>query len=120
MEFQDYYTVIGVARTATLEEIKKAFRKLAVKYHPDKAGADPKAEEKFKQINEASDVLSDPEKGKNNNRLGENWKYYDQAQGTSGGAPFGGGSPFGGNFRPEDFMQGGGSGFSDFFDEYFG
>jgi curved DNA-binding protein len=118
MEFQDYYTVLGVAKTASQDEIKKAFRKLAVKYHPDKAGEDPKAEEKFKQINEANDVLGDPEKRKKYDALGEDWKYYDQAQADGRGtySNRGGGS----SFRPEDFMQSQGSGFSDFFEEFFG
>ena len=119
MEFQDYYTVLGVEKTASPEQIKKAFRKLAVKYHPDKAGTDKKAEEKFKQINEAHDVLSDPEKRKKYDALGENWKYYDQATAKGGGSQYGRGGGKGQSFRQEDFMQGGG-GFSDFFEEYFG
>ena len=117
MEFQDYYTVLGIDKTATPEQIKKAYRKLAVKYHPDKAGTDKKAEEKFKQINEAHDVLGDPEKRKKYDALGENWKYYDQV-GAQGAGRQQGRSGRGGDFRPDDFMQGGG--FSDFFEEYFG
>jgi curved DNA-binding protein len=122
MEFQDYYSILGVEKTATPEAIKKAYRKLAVKYHPDKAApGDKKAEEKFKQINEAHDVLSDPEKRKKYDALGENWKYYDEMAGKQGaGGHFRGGGGRGRQqFRPEDFMQGGG-GFSDFFEEYFG
>lgn len=113
MEFQDYYKVLGVDKTATSDQIKKAFRKLAVKYHPDKAGNDKKAEEMFKRINEANDVLSDPEKRKKYDALGENWKYYDEAAARRG-AYQGGGQ----QFRQEDFMQGG-EGFSDFFEQFF-
>lgn len=116
MEFQDYYKVLGVDKNATAEQIKKAYRKLAVKYHPDKAGNDKKAEDMFKRVNEANDVLGDPEKRKKYDALGENWKYYDEAA-ARGGAYQGGGG--GHNFRPEDFMQGG-AGFSDFFEQFFG
>ncbi len=111
MEYQDYYSVLGIAKGATQDAIKKAFRKLAVKYHPDKAGTDPRAEERFKQINEAYDVLGDPEKRKKYDTLGANWKQYEQSQG-------GARNPFGESFGPESF--GGGSGFSDFFEEFFG
>ena len=76
MEFKDYYKILGVSKTATTEEIKKAYRKLAVKYHPDKNQGNKAAEEKFKEANEANDVLSDPEKRKKYDELGENWKYY--------------------------------------------
>jgi curved DNA-binding protein len=78
MEYKDYYKVLGVDKKATQEDIKKAYRKLAVKYHPDKNPGDKKAEEKFKEINEANDVLSDPEKRKKYDDLGENWQYYQQ------------------------------------------
>jgi curved DNA-binding protein len=118
MEFQDYYKVLGVDKNATAEQIKKAFRKLAVKYHPDKAGSDKKAEEMFKRINEANDVLSDPEKRKKYDELGENWKYYDEIKAQGGGGFRGG--PSGQRFNPEDFMGGGGGGFSDFFEQFFG
>ncbi len=119
MEFQDYYSILGVNKTASQEEIKKAYRKLAVKYHPDKSGGDKKAEEKFKRINEANDVLGDPEKRKKYDALGENWKYYDEhmAAQNSGRRQSGGRTGGGQQFRPEDFM---GGGFSDFFEEYFG
>ena len=76
MEFKDYYKILGVSKTATTEEIKKAYRKLAVKYHPDKNQGNKAAEEKFKEANEANDVLSDPEKRKKYDEVGENWKYY--------------------------------------------
>ena len=76
MEYKDYYKILGVAKTATTDEIKKAFRKLAVKYHPDKNPGNKSAEEKFKEITEANEVLSDPEKRKKYEEVGENWKYY--------------------------------------------
>jgi curved DNA-binding protein len=117
---QDYYTILGVDKKASAADIKKAYRKLAVKYHPDKTQGDKKAEEKFKQINEANDVLGDPEKRKKYDALGENWRYYDEAIPNQGNGSYynqqrGGGQ----QFHPEDFADGGG-GFSDFFQEYFG
>ena len=114
MDFQDYYQLLGLARTATPSDIKKAYRKLAVKYHPDKAGGDKGAEEKFKQINEANDVLSDPEKRRKYDALGENWKHYKE-----GNEAYSSQGAGGQRFRPEDFAQGGGGDFSDFFQEYF-
>lgn len=81
MDFKDYYRVLGLTKTATAEEIKKAYRKLAVKYHPDKNHGDKAAEEKFKEINEANEVLGDAEKRKKYDELGENWKYYQQTGG---------------------------------------
>src|SRR6218665_3628967 len=78
MDFKDYYKILGVSKTATAEEIKKAYRKLAVKYHPDKNANDKSAEEKFKEVNEANEVLGDPEKRKKYEELGENWNYYQQ------------------------------------------
>ncbi len=78
MEFKDYYKILGVERNASAEEIKKAFRKLAIKYHPDKNPGDKTAEEKFKEINEANEVLSDPAKRKKYDELGSNWKNYQQ------------------------------------------
>jgi curved DNA-binding protein len=90
MEYKDYYKVLGLAKTASADEIKKAFRKLAVKYHPDKNPGDKAAEEKFKEVTEAHEVLSDPEKRRKYDEVGENWKYYEQmrqnapGQGRSG------------------------------------
>jgi curved DNA-binding protein len=83
MEFKDYYKILGVPRTASDKEIKAAFRKLARQYHPDVRPGDKEAEEKFKEINEANEVLSDPEKRKKYDELGADWQRYQQ----SGGRP---------------------------------
>ncbi len=128
MEYKDYYKILGVDKKATPEEIKKAYRKLTLKYHPDKNQGNKEAEEKFKQVNEANDVLSDPEKRKKYDTLGENWQQYQQGGGRPGQNPFdfGGGAPGGGQtFYYEGdlndiFGQQGGSGFSDFFETFFG
>jgi len=123
MEFKDYYKILGVEKKASTDEIKKAYRKLAMKYHPDRNPDDKSAEEKFKEISEAHEVLSDPEKRKKYDRLGSNWKQYQ-----TGGQDFsdifsqfgkGGGRQYrtSGNF--EDIF-GNMSGFSDFFESFFG
>lgn len=78
MDFKDYYKILGVDKKATVDEIKKAYRKLALKYHPDKNPNNKAAEDKFKEINEANEVLSDPEKKKKYDELGENWNQYRQ------------------------------------------
>lgn len=85
MTYKDYYKVLGVGETATPEEIKKAYHKLALKYHPDKTNEDKTAEGKFKDINEANEVLSDPEKRKKYDQLGADWKHYQEAGAQSGG-----------------------------------
>src|SRR5579862_1820712 len=87
---KDYYATLGVAKTATEKEIKSAFRKLARKYHPDVNKDDPKAIDKFKEINEANEVLSDPEKRKKYDQFGPEFQQWDGA-GRPGGSPFGGG-----------------------------
>src|SRR6187455_1186865 len=91
MEYKDYYKILGVAKTASTDDIKKAFRKLAVKYHPDKNQGDKVAEEKFKEISEANEVLSDPDKRKKYDEVGANWKQYEQMHRTQsrpgGGRP---------------------------------
>lgn len=116
MEFKDYYKVLGVEKNASPEDIKKAYRKLAVKYHPDKNSGDKAAENKFKEINEANDVLSDPEKRKKYDELGENWQHYQPGGGQS-------------DFNQRQWQNGGtGQGydnfsetdFSDFFNNIFG
>lgn len=76
MEYKNYYKVLGVEKNATQEEIKKVYRKLAVKYHPDKNQGNKKAEETFKEVSEAYDVLGDVEKRKKYDQLGENWQQY--------------------------------------------
>jgi curved DNA-binding protein len=122
MEYKDYYKVLGVDKNASQDEIKKAYRKLAVKYHPDKNPGDKKAEEKFKEISEANEVLSDPEKRKKYDTLGANWKQYEHAGFEGAGQGFGG--QRGGqtyyeyNGNAEDLF--GGGGFSDFFNSFFG
>jgi curved DNA-binding protein len=118
VKFRDYYEVLGIARTASEEEIKKAFRKLARKYHPDVNPGDKTAEEKFKELNEAYEVLSDPDKRKRYDQLGANWK-----AGTDFTPPPGwaGRGDAGGFDYGEIFGGGRGTGdFSDFFESFFG
>ena len=90
-QVRDYYEVLGVPRTASQKEIKAAFRKLARKHHPDVNPGDPGAAEQFKEINEAHEVLGDPEKRKKYDQLGPNWQKYEawEAAGRPGAAPFG-------------------------------
>ena len=80
MDFKDYYATLGVPKTATAKEVKQAFRKMARKYHPDVNPGDKSAEGRFKEINEAYEVIGDPEKRKKYDELGSNWKMYEQAQ----------------------------------------
>lgn len=130
MEFKDYYATLGVAKTASEKEIKQAFRKLARKYHPDVNPGDKAAEARFKEINEANEVLADPDKRRKYDELGANWRAYEQAPpGTAGGpgGPFGQwSSGAGGGFRPmtedevAEMFGGGDSPFSDFFQTFFG
>src|SRR6201988_3734711 len=87
MAFVDYYKTLGIEKNATEEEIKKAYRKLARKYHPDLNPNDKKANKKFQQINEANEVLSDPEKRKKYDAYGENWVHaeaFEKAQQSAG------------------------------------
>ncbi|HHW59544.1 MAG TPA: DnaJ domain-containing protein, partial [Bacteroidales bacterium] len=76
MEYKDYYKILGVSKNSSTEDIKKAYKKLALQYHPDKNPGNKEAEEKFKEINEAYEVLSDPEKRKRYDELGANWDKY--------------------------------------------
>ena len=85
MKYKDYYHILGVGTAAAPEEIKKAYRKLAFKHHPDRTKGDKAAEEKFKEINEAHEVLSDPEKRKKYDQFGAEWKHYEEAGAQPGG-----------------------------------
>lgn len=85
MKYKDYYHILGVGKAAAPEEIKKAYRKLAFKHHPDRTKGDKAAEEKFKEINEAHEVLSDPEKRKKYDQFGAEWKHYEEAGAQPGG-----------------------------------
>lgn len=117
MEYKDYYKILGVAKTAGKDDVKKAFRKLAVKYHPDKNPGNKEAEAKFKEVNEANEVLSDPEKRKKYDELGDSWKQYQQP-GRGGGQQGWTGKQSHTEFNGRDFF--GGGGFSDFFENIFG
>jgi curved DNA-binding protein len=87
VEFKDYYSTLGVSKTASDKEIKQAFRKLARKFHPDVNPGDKAAEARFKELNEANEVLSDPAKRKKYDELGANWRMYEQAQQSGQGPP---------------------------------
>ena len=121
-QYKDYYQSLGVPRTATADELKKSFRKLAREFHPDVAKDKKKAEEKFKEINEAYEVLSDADKRKKYDELGANWKSGAEFRPPPGHGGFGGGQPFrggGGRGGGVEFeFQG--TGFSDFFEQMFG
>jgi curved DNA-binding protein len=85
MNYKDYYNILGVPKEATTDEIRKAYRKLALRYHPDKTKADKAANEKFVEINEANQVLSDPEKRKKYDQFGADWKRYEESGSQQGG-----------------------------------
>lgn len=117
MDYKDYYAVLGVPRTASQAEIKKAFRKLARQHHPDTKPGDAAAERRFKDVNEANAVLSDPDKRGLYDRLGADWESYAKAgAGATAGAR--GSRPAGSNVRYE-YRTAGDPGFSDFFNTFF-
>jgi curved DNA-binding protein len=133
MDYKDYYKVLGVGKDASQKEIKAAYRKLARKFHPDVNPGDKKAEERFKEINEANEVLTDPDKRKKYDQFGADWQRYQQNGDQAGGFNWGqyaGGARSGGPRREyvdlNDLFGGAGgrsagdSGFSDFFETLFG
>jgi curved DNA-binding protein len=128
MEYKDYYKTLGVSKTADQKEIKKAYRKLARQYHPDVNKGDSDAEERFKDINEAYEVLSDPDKRQKYDQFGSQWQQFSRAGGRAQDFDWSQWSsqPGSGGFRsvsPEEFEQMFGSGqggFSDFFETLFG
>ena len=119
MAFIDYYKILGVDKTIPQKDVKKAYLKRAKQFHPDLHPDDPKAQAKFQALQEAYDVIGDPEKRRKYDQYGEQWKQADafNAGGFGGGA--GGANPFGG-FDFSQFTSGSGGGFSDFFESLFG
>jgi curved DNA-binding protein len=120
MDFIDYYQILGIAKNASEDEIKKAYRKLARKYHPDINPNNPEANKKFQQINEANEVLSDPEKRKKYDQYGKDWQHAEQFEKArqSAGQQYAGSN--GGQFYTDDFDGFGDDGFSSFFESMFG
>lgn len=118
MAFIDYYKILGVDKTIPQKDVKKAYLKRAKQFHPDLHPDDPKAQAKFQALQEAYDVIGDPEKRQKYDQYGEQWKQAD-AFGAGGFGANGGGNPFGG-FDFSQFSSGSGGGFSDFFESLFG
>lgn len=117
MAYKDYYKVLGIDKSATADDIKKAYRKLAMKFHPDTNPNNKVAEDKFKEVNEANEVLSNPDKRKRYDEFGENWEYMEksggnrqQQQNKSGGQQY--------NFTADDFADD--AHFKDIFEKFFG
>jgi curved DNA-binding protein len=117
MEYRDYYRILGVPKSASDKEIKAAYRKLARKHHPDMNQGKKESEARFKEINEAYEVLGDPDKRKRYDELGSNWDAFSRRGARGGGGP--GGWPGGVRIEYED-LGGAGGGFSDFFRTFFG
>ncbi|MEP6748850.1 MAG: J domain-containing protein [Bacteroidota bacterium] len=121
MDFKDYYKILGISKTASADDIKKAYRKLAVKYHPDKNPGDKPAEEKFKEVNEANEILADVDKRKKYDELGEDWKHYQASGGKERFDRFkqaGGTGGKQGNYSQGEHFTG--DNFADFFEDIFG
>jgi len=120
MAFVDYYKILGVDKTIPQKDVKKAYLKRAKQFHPDLHPDDPKAQAKFQALQEAYQVIGDPDKRKKYDQYGEQWKQAEQFQGFGGCGGAGGANPFGG-FDFSSFSSGGGAGgFSDFFENLFG
>ncbi len=126
MDYIDYYKILGISKSATADDIKKAYRKLARQYHPDLNPNDKDAQKRFQQINEANEVLSDPEKRKKYDQYGKDWQHAEQFEearrqqqasgGYAGGSnPFGSENPFGNTYGDNDEGD-----YSDFFSSIFG
>lgn len=121
MAYIDYYKILGVDKAASQADIKKAYRKLARKFHPDLNPNDPGAKEKFQEVNEANEVLSDPEKRKKYDEYGEHWKHADEFEAQKQRQQSGNGQYYSQGFGNTEGFEGfGGSGFSDFFEQMFG
>ena len=119
MQYIDYYKTLGLSKNATEKDIKKAYRKLARKYHPDLNPNDKEAEKKFKEINEANEVLSNPENRKKYDQYGENWKHAEEFEKAKQNQQYqySGGNTYQGGFAGDDFSE---NDFSDIFSSMFG